>query len=346
MYDYLIVGQGLAGSILGLSLMEQGKKIMIVDDSHTSSSSLAAAGLINPVVFKRLSESWRVDEQLPFAALFYGRMEKLLDTRFYYERKLLKVFTEEDEKKFWLKKASGEMGHYLSSYIQTDFFPDIIHNPLGCAEVKHAANLDVPAFINAAAKYFTSADALRREKFDPDEMRIENKKVSYKNITATRIIFCEGYKASENRWFSWLPFSLTKGEVLTVEVEDYPTNKVVNKGVFILPLGNDLFKVGATYRWDGLDEIPTQKGLQELKEKLEKVLKVPYRIVEHKAGIRPTVKERKPFLGLHPQHPELGILNGLGSKGVLLAPYFASHFIDHLESNIPLDTEVDIKRFY
>jgi glycine oxidase len=344
MHDHIIVGQGIAGTVLALAMLKRGKKIVVIDDDHASRTSLVAAGLVNPVVFKRLSETWKAGELIPEARRFYKEAEKLLGKTFYHDRELLKVFTAEEEKEQWKKAAAG-LEQYISAEIIPDYFTDIINNPLGCAEVKQGAYLDTMIFLAAAKEYFISKEVFRQEAFVVDALKVDKDKISYKDITARSIIFCEGHRTTGNPYFSWLPFALTKGEMITVRIKNYSAQKVVNKGIFLLPIGNDLFKAGATYRWNDMNEIPTEDALAELRQKLEKILKVPYEIVDHAAGVRPTVRDRRPLIGLHPQHPAVGIFNGLGSKGVMIAPYFAQQLINHLEGRDSLDPEVDIRRF-
>lgn len=189
---------------------------------------------------------------------------------------------------------------------------------------------------------------LLEEKFDFSQLSVSENNISYKDLKVKKIIFCEGFKAIENPYFPKLPFKLTKGEILTIKLlgdKIIPTEKVVNKGVFILPLGNNTYKVGATYEWAELNEEATEKGKSELIEKLQKVIKTPFEIIDHQAGIRPTVNDRRPLLGFHSQHPQLAIFNGMGTKAVMLAPYFAKHFAEVLEGETSLDKEVDIARF-
>ncbi len=348
--DYIIVGRGIAGSVLAYTLLQRGKTVLIIDENKKEIASRVAAGLYNPVVFKRLVKSWMADELIPFMDNFYSSAEKTVDAKFYHKKKIVKLFTEENEKDFWIKKTKEEVGKYLSNTIDTDFLSDIIYSPLGAAEVLSAGNLDTGIFLDAFYKYFESKESCLNEKVDYASINIADNRIDYKNYTAKKIIFCEGYQSIHNPYFNYLPFKLTKGEVLTVSIPKLSEannsfEKVINKGCFILPVGNNLFKVGATYEWTDLTENTTEKGKNELAEKLKKVLKVPFEIIEHKAGIRPTVSDRRPLLGLHPQHPELAVFNGLGTKGVMLAPYFANYFAGFLENKNTLDKEVNIDRF-
>ena len=347
--NYIIVGQGLAGTVLGHTLLKQNKSVVIIDLPSISMASKVAAGLWNPVVFKRLVKSWMAEDLLDSLERFYPEMELLLGKKFYFKKQILKPFSEEQEKVLWLKKTSEEIGKYLNPRILSDFLTDIIHNPIGIAEVLNAGNIDTNVFLNASQDYFKNKQLLLEEVFDYQELVLLGNEVAYKGIVAEKIIFCEGYKALDNKYFNWLPFKLTKGEILIVRIplleQKELLSKVINKGVFMLPLGDGLYKVGATYEWDDLSEIPTEKGKLFLVEQLHKLLKVPFEIIDQKAGIRPTVKDRRPLIGLHPEHASIGIFNGLGTKGVMLAPYFAQQFVDFLETGVPLNKEVDIARF-
>lgn len=347
--DYIIVGQGLAGTVLAHTLLKQNKSVLIVDLPSISAASRVAAGLWNPVVFKRLVKSWMADDLLEYMDNFYPEVELLVNEKFYFKKQIVKPFSEEQEKVLWLKKASQEIGKYLNPAIQSDFLTDIIHNPIGAAEVINAGNIDTSVFLNASEAYFKNKQLLLKEVFDYQELVLLAAGVQYKGIIAEKIIFCEGYKGVDNIYFNWLPFKLTKGETLTIRIpllyQKGLVSKVINKGVFVLPLGDELYKVGATYEWEDLTEVPTENGKAFLVQQLHKLLNVPFEIIAHQAGIRPTVKDRRPLIGLHPEHATIGIFNGLGTKGVMLAPYFAKQFADFLGNGMPLNKEVDIARF-
>jgi len=342
---YIIVGQGIAGTVLAHTFLKHTIPFVIIDEQGLSQASRIAAGLYNPVVFKRLVKSWMVDDLLPFMNEFYEEAEQLLNEKFYFKKTIVKLFTEEQEKALWLKKSNESLADYLEKEINETALTDVVYNSTGLAAVKQGGNLNIALFIEASRTYLKKHNLLVEEIFDYQQLIVRDKNVAYKNTIADKIIFCEGYKALNNPYFSNLPFKLTKGEVITIHAPQLKqTEKVINKGVFILPVGNDLYKVGATYEWADLTELPTEKGKEELINKLKKVLKIDFEIVNHQAGIRPTVNDRRPLVGLHPQHPTLAVFNGLGTKGVMLAPYFAHQLYSFLELNKPLDAEVDIKR--
>ena len=113
-----------------------------------------------------------------------------------------------------------------------------------------------------------------------------------------------------------------------------------------MDLGNKRYKVGATYAWDDLSEEPTEAGASELHNKLKQLISCDYNLIKHEAGIRPSSIDRRPIIGAHPQHKNLFIFNGLGTKGVMLAPYFAKNFVNFYLEKESIHEEVNVKRFY
>lgn len=346
-YDYFIIGQGIAGSVLAVNLIQREKKVLVIDDDHQTSASVVAAGLVNPVALKRMVPSWRVNELLPSAIQFYREAEKLFNSdTFYHEREILKPFSNKDEVEQWRANASKPVGEYLSQELIPSFHPEYYYNPFGCGVIRQGASLSTVPFLLSSRDFLKANNALLVDRFSFDGLKVSDSNVTYRNYSASRIIFCEGFRAIYNPYFSWLPFRLTKGELLEVTIPGLETEKVVNKGVFILKKDASSYRVGATYQWNNLDAAPSAEARQELCSKLEKIMHHPYEVKDHLAGIRPTVKDHRPFIGKNPDHPSVYIFNGLGSKGVMMAPYFAAHFADHLENNILLDPEVDIARHY
>ncbi|MFL5752390.1 MAG: NAD(P)/FAD-dependent oxidoreductase [Bacteroidia bacterium] len=340
-YDHIIVGQGIAGSVLATQLLRQKKKVLVIDSPALPSSSKVAAGIWNPVVFKRLTKSWMADELLPELFSFYIEAGKRSGNAFLHPRNIAKQFTEEQEKTFWLKKSAGEMRNYLDELIYNS------HSVSGndYALVLNSGNLDMLKFLESTKQLLQQQHALLQEKFEHDLLTIKNGSVQYKNAEATSIIFCEGYNCIHNPYFNWVPFKPAKGEVLTIKCAGLNLQQIINKGIFILPLGKDLYKVGATYEWEELNGSATEKAKLELVEKLEKVISLPYTITSHESGIRPSTIDRRPIIGNHPEFPVLKIFNGMGTKAVMLAPYFAKHFINFMENKEAIGPEANVDRF-
>lgn len=347
-YNYIIVGQGIAGTVLAQTLLKEGKSVLIIDGGLEHAASSIAAGLYNPVVFKRLVKSWMADELVPFMDSFYSDAEQLLNEQFYHKKQIVKLFADHAEKDFWTKKSLDEVGTYLGQPVDPDYLKKGVENHFGAAEVKAAGNLDMAVFLKSFRAYFLKNECLLQQKFKYGDLSISEQRVSYQNVDAEKIIFCEGHQTTNNPYFNWLPFKLTKGELITIQLKDgysIPLDKVINKGVFILPVGSNTYKVGATYEWIDLTIHPTEKGKAELIDKLKKVIQIPFDIIDHQAGIRPTVLDRRPLIGLHPKYPALGVFNGMGTKGVMLAPYFAKQFGAFLAGRGNLPDEVNCLRF-
>lgn len=342
--DFLIIGQGLAGSILANELLDRGCKVVVADNQHVSSSSMVAAGLYNPVVFKRYVESWMAQEVLPVADEKYKQIEKKLNTSFYFKKNIHKIFSSEDEKALWIKKCP-ELLYLNKEFVNKDKLSSAINNSYGAGEVLQAGFMDVQVFLEEYKKFLVSKDLLKTSKVKYDAIEVKPEGVSWNNINADKIIFCEGHAAISNPFFSWLPFKLTKGELLTIKAENLKTDKIINRGVFVLPLGNDIYKIGATYEWNDLTEETTLRGKNELEEKLKLLIGTSFSVIEHQAGIRPTVTDRRPLIGEHPQHKNVLIFNGFGTKGVMLAPYFSAQLADFLLNDKSINAEADIKRY-
>lgn len=325
-YDFIIVGQGLAGSVLSLSLIKSGYTVCVIDKPSMSSCSHAAAGIWNPVVFKRLTKSWLADDVVPELMAFYSHTETLFDVKLIHERSILKPFTEQQEKNLWTKKAENE-NNFLDRKIYKDLKLTEKNTISEYSKVLKAGNLDVKLFLECTKKYLISVTGYLEDHFDHSLLKDNGGEVSYKSVSARQIVFCEGHLISQNPFFRYIPMKPAKGEVLTIYCEELLLEKdILNKGIFILPQGNHTYKVGATYEWEQLNDLVTEQAQQELTKKLEAIISVPYTIIEHKAGIRPAVIDRRPVIGKHPERNNYYVFNGFGTKAVMLAPYFAEKF--------------------
>lgn len=341
----MIVGGGLAGSILAYQLLTRGIDFVIFDAKSTKASDVAA-GMYNPIVFRRLVKSWMADQLIPYTRHFYNEMQSILGNLFFHPTQYYKIMGEQEES-FWITRSKLEDTQpYLSAAIE---FPEGyagVKHPYGMAQVFSAGWVNLKEMISGLHRHFALNNQLVHEVFDYSKLKMSSTGVVYGNWEASRIIFCEGSYADQNRWFSDIPYKHTRGEVLTIHSPALNVNVILNKNGFILPLGNDLYKVGATYDWDDLLPATTDRGKAALIEKLENIISVPYKIVKHEAGIRPTTKDRRPVMGEHHEHKNVFIFNGLGTKGVMLAPYFSNQLVEHIFHGEPLNPEVDVRRFF
>lgn len=342
--DYIIVGQGIAGSMVAHSLLKHGKKILVIDKFNPNASSNIAAGVVNPITGRRIVKTWIIDEILPFAKKTYKALEQQLGISFFYEQDIYKIFSSQEDIDIWDKKLlNSEYHNYLGDII-ADLSNENISTPYGAGVIKQGCWMDVPMFTKAYRAFLNQQDSLLEEEFDFNSLMV-NEYIQYKNFTANRIIFCEGYRAYLNPYFKWVSFSLAKGEHFVIQAHNLNSTKIINKNIFIIPKGNNHYNVGSTFIWDDLTEVVTDDGRTEVLTKLERIIKTPYAITEEKAGIRPTIIDRRPVVGNHPVYKNIYIFNGMGTKGVSMAPYLSSHLVENLLFNSPILDEISVNRF-
>jgi len=317
----------MAGATLAWQLYFKGKPFTI-HDSGENHSTRTAAGLVNPMVFKRLTKSWMADELIEYAESFYKRIEDELSVSLISNRSILRIFASIEEQNNWASKEKDERFEKYLDPVQ-DVHLKKIEAPFGGGKVKTIGNLDTNLFLDASKKYFVS------KKVD-----FNNSVFDYYNVNDSEVfIFCEGFEVRNNFFFNYLPMKPTHGETLTIKTTEVNFEDIINKNMFVLPLGNETFKVGATYNWEMDEADITPFGKKELTDKLKTFANFNFEIIDHKAGIRPTVSDRRPLIGTHPENKNLHIFNGLGTKGVMIAPYFSLHFLDYLYDNMPLNEE-------
>lgn len=341
----LIVGFGLAGATLAFKLEQKGIPIEIIEGDKSNSSKVAA-GIYNPLVFRRLLKSWQADTFIPNLQQFFDELEAKLDAKFHFRTKILKFISSADELNFWERKANeGEIANYLPLEFTKSYKPDFTNPQTAYAEIQHSGFVRLDLMLSAAKEYFLKQKVMLLESFDYEAIDLKGEFPLYKGTSYQTIIFAEGYRVTENPYFKYLPFTFAKGEILNVRIPNAKFEYIANRDVFILPIGDDIFRVGATYVWEEIDESPSEVSQEELRYKLEKMIKVPYEVVGHVAGVRPATLDRRPLLGRHPVHKNLAIFNGLGAKGVMLAPTLAETLISHLFDGETLPKDSDLLRF-
>ncbi|MCC6768324.1 MAG: FAD-binding oxidoreductase [Bacteroidia bacterium] len=342
--DFILAGRGLAGSVLALQLLRAGYSVVSIDDPSISNCSRVSAGMINPLGFRKISHSWRALEALEIAQNFYQQLEEFSGRRFFHQTGMGRIFGTEHEAIHWNSFAlqdefSADLG------LAGSFEPGPhVNAPFGAAMIKTAASVDMLAFLAAAQEVLAPNTQLVQDKFVADEVEFSHNGVIYREFTARGLVLCEGWRNTENKWFADLPLRPAKGEILTVKAEGLP-DIPFSGGVFVLPAGNNVYKIGSTYEWGQKDEIPTPHQRADLEKRLAHLIRIPFEVVSQEAGIRPTVSDRRPLVGRHPRIPQLYIFNGLGTRGTMLAPMLASQMVEFMGNNTPVSSECSIGRF-
>ena len=332
--DFLIVGQGLAGSLLGFELIQRGFKIALIDNALENASQIAA-GLINPVTGMRLVKSTNVEVLLPTAKAYYQALERFFQQTFYVEKLMKRFLTSEKLRKNAEKRLK-----------ESDYQPYLGKITQDYLEQKQTGYLLTQPLLSSLKQFFIDHGCYQVESFDYSGLKI-SKTIDYKEIKAQKIIFCEGYLAHQNPWFSKLPFQLVKGEILTLKNTLVRNDYLLNYGYWVIPLDEMYFRTGATFDRDHIDTKITTEAKQLLLDKLQSF--VPQisntKVIKQHANVRPCTLDKQPFIGWHPYYANVGIFNGFGAKGSLQIPYYCQQFADHLATNSPLPETVDANRY-
>lgn len=346
MIDYIIVGQGIAGTLMAYFLQKAGQRIHVLDNDYPRSSSKHAAGIINPVTGRRFVKSWRIEDLLPFAHTTYQQMEAEMGIRVFHHLPMIRTLYDQKDRNNWMLRLTDTAYEpYMLGKADLGTYQGQLHPVFSYGQTLQTARLDIPALIAHFRQYWQSRGELTTTQLQVEDIELLPDGVAFGGLKAKRLLFCEGSWAKQNPYFNHLPFRGAKGEVIEVSVSAIPFDRIIKRKVFIVPLQNGNYWVGTTNtNWFDHD-LPTEEGKAELIEKLKAFLKPGFEIISHNAAIRPTVKDRRPFVGMHSNHKQLGIFNGLGTKGASLGPFWAAHFVRHLLQGLPLDPSVDITRF-
>lgn len=338
---YLIIGQGLTGTWLSYFLQKQGIAFKIINDAKTVSATSVASGVINPVTGRRIVQTWMIDTLLPFAIAAYKEFQEDENITIIKAAPIALIHPSLQMKEsfdyrlthdnIYLKENdNASLGQYFNAHF-------------GTGEIDQCYWIDLIQFLKAGREKISTH--FIADYFDISDLILTKQGVEWKKIIAEKIIFCDGLNTMNNPYFKALPFVPNKGEALIVKIKGLAPTNIYKTNITIVPWKDDLFWVGSSYEWSFTDALPTESFKEKMIAALDAILKIPYEVVDHLAGIRPANTERRPFVGLHPQYPQLGICNGMGTKGCSLAPYFAKQLIDHIEQGSIIEPEADVKRF-
>ncbi|MEM9398968.1 MAG: FAD-dependent oxidoreductase [Verrucomicrobiota bacterium] len=352
--DYLIIGFGITGCMVAHELSKRGRSFTVVDAGENA-ASYAAGWLINPVTGLRFVKSWRVQELLPVAKSTYLDLEHRWNLSLWHSLQVMRVFRDKKEAERWRWRCQREdMRDYVANEWQGDNGYAAVKPDFGGILIDQAAWINIPLLLEKTRSLLLAQGAYIKASVAPDELKIMDDGVLYKNFIFKKVIFCTGY-GRQWPWFDWLPWKPAKGETLTLRVKDWPHewhHTVLNCGIFMLPIletesaSEKLVRVGATYEWHDLNTQPTISGKNSLLEQIDRLIDLDYEVIDHRAGIRPIIKDTRPVVGQHPDPlcKNFFLLNGMGSKGALWAPYCTKLLINHIENGVSIDSEVDVQR--
>ncbi|EJL69566.1 NAD(P)/FAD-dependent oxidoreductase [Chryseobacterium populi] len=339
--DYIIVGDGYAALFFAHQLIRNNKSFVIYSESRKSASQVSA-GIINPVVLKKFTTFWLAQQQIDFLKSTLQEIESYTGKNYLVQAPIHRVFHDENEQKLWLKKSDN---NELSQFLNKEFERvDVVNNPFNTGKVNQSARLDVNGFFNDFFLFFEENKQLIKEKFDYHKLNVSES--VYSDVSFKNIIFCEGMGVKENPYFSDIPVNPNKGHHIKVRLsEAIPQNLTIKKKHFLFPTHNDLYFYGGTYDREQLHHHIDESAVEQLVNGLSEVYPYDFEISEVNFGFRPTVKDRRPIIGVHPENKNLYVFNGLGARGILNGCYFSKSLYDFIENNIPLHEEVSLSRF-
>ena len=338
-YDFIIVGQGLAGSILAATLIKRGQRVLVLDNAHSGSSTKVAAGIVNPITGHRLNISDQFFDYYPVAKDYYRELELDTEQSFFRTIKQTRLIKNQGQSDYLHKRLAEASYQNLlqesdsSNFDQADF---------GVIDINQTAVVDTKTLLAATKQWLKSRDSYAEHYFNYSELHVSRAGVSIGQWQAKQIIFCEGYHAIRNPWLEHLPFKLAKGEILTLDIKAKRPDRMLSWGQWLVPDGSNQqsAKLGSNFVWNDLSLNPIEESKDKMLDSLKQHTGLHGDVLKHEVGIRPTTVDRKPFIGALPKLENAYCFNGFGSKGCLLVPYYAELMADHLLLDMPLPEDL------
>ncbi|MBR5623019.1 MAG: FAD-binding oxidoreductase [Opitutales bacterium] len=338
--DFIIVGQGLAGTLLALELEKRGRKVLVVDDGWKTAASQVAAGVLNPVTGMRIVKTLGADDLVPAAKRVYADLAVRFGKTFFRETPFYRFYTSEHERSVKAKREqdpdyAGWLSQDVSAY---SLCGGGLADRLGGFFVERAGWLDIPSLLECARAEWVSRGALLEEKFEYADLEVSRSGAKWRGRELCGgVIFCEGFRVRENPWFGHLKWQPAKGEFIEIELAGTEVfqGQILKSSVAAIPLGGTRWRVGTNYDREQLDTQPTAEVAERLRRSFCNTFapaKNPEeaKIVAHRAGVRPAVQGTLPKVGAHESHAKLFLFNGFGSKGVTWLPLYAERFAEKL----------------
>ena len=347
---FVIIGGGLAGTFMAVQLIQAGQSVTLFDERKENSASRVAAGLFNIITGRFGAKSWQGEQLLAELKAFLYQPEFSVLKEHVHEKIIYRPFRDAEAYNKWIGRSTDPAFAHLVHFEEKPLLPDKLHNELGGIRILPCGWIHIAGLIEELQRWLMEHANFQfyNLPLNYSQINIGQSKLQHdgKSIAFDHLICCEGVMVTHNPWFSYLSVIPNKGEVLLIEVPDLDLPFVLSKKVYVIPVGEDKYVVGSTYFNKFEHSYPSEKGKAEICSYLEKAIRLPYRILDHRAGIRPTTPNRRPIVGTHSQYPNLHVCSGFGTKGLLLAPYCSRLLVERILGKSPnIPEEISVERF-
>lgn len=330
-FDFAVIGQGIAGTLLAYFLQKSGKSVLIIDNNHEGGSSKVAAGIVNPITGKKFVKSWRVDEFLPTAHDVYVEIGQELGIIPFTKANIIRSLDSVEDENNWLARtADTTVNAFMLPEADIIEFEGKVSPAFGYGEITGTFHVHLTDIIEAFKKKWLTAGSYAELKFDHNTLEIKENGFCYQSYMFDEIIFCEGYQAVNNPFFQNIGMAPSKGEVLMVKIPEAGFKKMYKDKIFFVHQYEDVYWVGSGYERNANDDKPTAKTREMLVNELNRILQIPYEIIDQRAAIRPTMQRRRPVFLIHESIDGMYMFNGLGTKGSSIGPFAAKQFAEYL----------------
>ncbi len=344
--DYIIVGQGISGTWLGYYLLQANKSILVIDKENLQSASNAAGGLINPVTGRRVVTTWLAETLMPFAWNEYNELGSLLNIQCISRKNILVFPAAPDLMKAFIDRIQGGNGYIKTPAINKETLRQQVSFPFDVFEIDPCYVIKMRELLQSFRNHLKTKNILLNEWFDESQLVFKTGHVEYKNINAKQIIYADGIQSAQSIYWDKLPFVLNKGQALLLEIDGLNSAYTYKFGhITLASLDHNVWWAGSSNELEFISAEPSAGFKERTAGVLKSILKIPFTVKEHISAVRSATVERRPFAGIHPVHKQLAILNGMGSKGCSLAPWFAKELAGNLIHGKPIDALANVQRF-
>ncbi len=338
----IIIGQGIAGTCLAWQLRQRNIPFLVVDGDNLTSASAVSSGLINPITGRNYNLSWMMEELLVQAHAVYGSIEITTGKKYRRLKPIWRCLHNIAEENSWFSnRLRPDMNAYMGEEMDIKKYQShLVFYEERLVEIHQGMSIDIASMLADVRAIFQNEGSLIETSFLFDQLSVRPDGVVWNDIYADHIIFAQGYQGISNPFFSSQEYRPALGEVAHVRIEEFPEDVILKYKKFFVPLSNGLVWVGSNYLHHRDLSDPFTDDLDIF---LKEHVRTDYSIQHRQRGIRAATRHRRPMLGTHFEHKSLHIINGLGTKGISLAPFWTNHLIEHIFENMPISELVKFR---